>query len=328
MAYIAQGIDTALLPTGVSVNPIRKILVVVDPTAEFHPAVLKATILARKLNAAVELYVCETTARRERRLAASNKANTPAIDVPAWLESVAQPLRSQGLQVNTCVEVGQSLHTAILAHLRRGDADLLVKDTHHHSLARRTFLTNTDWQLIRGCPVPLLLVKPKPWAEVSDRMRVVVAVDPTHVNDKPPLFDNRLLEHAAAFRQLLQAELHIVHAYLPASFVAAGMDATVVATATEQELESLRVSRLRQVTELAREYDVPAANVHVELGSAVDQLPEAVSQLGAALIVMGAIARHAVERALLGSTAEDVLERLPSDVLVVKPLDFAELLPF
>jgi universal stress protein E len=43
---------------------------------------------------------------------------------------------------------------------------------------------------------------------------------------------------------------------------------------------------------------------------------------------MGAIARSGLRRALIGSTAERVLESLPCDVLVVKPQDFAQNLPF
>lgn len=39
-----------------------------------------------------------------------------------------------------------------------------IKDTHHHSLARRTFMTNTDWELILCCPSALLLTRAAPWA--------------------------------------------------------------------------------------------------------------------------------------------------------------------
>ncbi len=46
------------------------------------------------------------------------------------------------------------------------------------------------------------------------------------------------------------------------------------------------------------------------------------------IVVMGAIARSALKRVFIGSTAERVLETLPCDVLVVKPPDFAKNLPF
>ena len=73
-------------------------------------------------------------------------------------------LRARGLDVATETQCGDPLHLALVDRTKRTSADLVVKDTHHHSLAQRTVLTNTDWNLIRGCPVPLLLTKTRPWA--------------------------------------------------------------------------------------------------------------------------------------------------------------------
>jgi universal stress protein E len=42
---------------------------------------------------------------------------------------------------------------------------------------------------------------------------------------------------------------------------------------------------------------------------------------------MGAISRSRLEELFVGSTAERVLDRLACDVLVVKPLDFADQMP-
>jgi universal stress protein E len=43
---------------------------------------------------------------------------------------------------------------------------------------------------------------------------------------------------------------------------------------------------------------------------------------------MGAISRSRLRELFIGSTAERILDRLHCDVLVVKPGDFAEDLPF
>ena len=42
----------------------------------------------------------------------------------------------------------------------------------------------------------------------------------------------------------------------------------------------------------------------------------------AAIVVMGAVSRSGLRRAFIGNTAERVLDRLPCDVLVVKPPRF------
>ena len=55
-------------------------------------------------------------------------------------------------------EVGRvdPLHEALVDRVKRTSAELVINDTHRHTLAQRTLLTNTDWEVIRGCPVPLL----------------------------------------------------------------------------------------------------------------------------------------------------------------------------
>jgi hypothetical protein len=48
-------------------------------------------------------------------------------------------------------------------------------------------------------------------------------------------------------------------------------------------------------------------------------LPTVARSIKAQMVVMGAIARSRVDRLFLGSTAEQVLDALPCDVLMVKP---------
>jgi universal stress protein E len=211
----------------------------------------------------------------------------------------------------------------LLEHARRTSADLVVKDTHRHSLAKRTFLTNTDWQLIRGCPAPLLLTKAAPWAEVP---RILAAVDPGHVNDKPEILDHWIVEHAALFAQKLEGEMHVVHVYVPTAIVGTATIASPsMATAiTPEDLEIEERNRRQVVTSLVSEYNVPAERIHLELGGPAQVLPATAARINADVMAMGAIARSGLKRVFIGSTAEDVLERLPCDALIVKPPQFAE----
>jgi universal stress protein E len=66
----------------------------------------------------------------------------------------------------------------------------------------------------------------------------------------------------------------------------------------------------------------------LEQGSAADVIPRVVERLGADVLVMGAVSRSRLQELFVGSTAERVLDRIACDVLVVKPGDFLEKLPF
>ncbi len=289
----------------------------------------KAAALARRLGAAIELLICDTQRSREAHL----EGNLPPIgnallndNLNALLEQLAEPLRDDGLDVTTHLISGDPLYQAVNTWMRNSPADVVVKDTHHHSFAERAFATNTDWHLIRTCPVPLLLTKPKSWASPPVLM---AAVDPGHVHDVPLALDHRILDVAASMAKRLNAKLHAIHAYLPATIATAAvggmpsmMGLSAEALAAEQEL---RYSQIKQLTD---QYGIVDGNLHVDAGMAAEYIPRMAAGWHADIVVMGAIARSGLKRALMGSTAEHVLETLPCDVLVVKPTDFAQNLPF
>src|SRR5689334_15902368 len=109
-----------------SMNPIRNVLVIVDPTAASHPAVAKGALLARKFGARLELYACETKASREMRLAAHlrNQAEKPfVVNLKRILEDLAEPLRARGLDVDTETDSADPLHEALIARTKSTSAE-------------------------------------------------------------------------------------------------------------------------------------------------------------------------------------------------------------
>jgi universal stress protein E len=201
----------------------------------------------------------------------------------------------------------------------------VVKDTHHHTVAQRTFLTNTDWELIRGCPVPLLLVKPIPW---SPAHRIGAAVDPGHLDDKPRLLDRCILDEASRLGQQLGGELHAFHAYIPAAIVAASASMPpIIVDVPAEALAQEQQNQLKEVQALTSDYRVLPTNIHVEAGGVSEVLCRLAQQCKIDVMVMGAVSRSALKRILIGSTAETVLEHLPCDLMVVKGPNFADLLP-
>ena len=311
-------------------DPVRNILVIVDPTAREHPAVDKAALLAAQFHARLELFICDTKASREARLSEHSRTRPHEpylLNIKSLLETLASPLRQKGLDVTTETGYGDPLPGALIEKTRHSTAELVVKDTHHHSLARRTFITNTDWHLIRGCPLPLLLTKARKWAASP---KVLAAVDPGHVNDKPVMLDRCILDHAAAFAGKLRGELHVLHAYLPAAMIASATVATppMVAGISAEELKVEREAKLKELLALVADYHVSPDNIHLELGGPTQILPNFAEAMHADIATLGTIARSNLKRAFIGSTAEEVLERLPCDALIVKPPNFAEMLPF
>src|SRR5687767_2763098 len=113
-------------------DPLNSILVIVDPTAQQHPAIDKAALLAQKLGARLELYVCETKASREVRMAAhaAGASDRPfLVNLKAPLEQLARPIRARGIDVTTEIDCADPLHVALIDRVRRTTAGLVMKDT-------------------------------------------------------------------------------------------------------------------------------------------------------------------------------------------------------
>ncbi len=298
-------------------------MAVVDPTASSQPCLAKVEILARACNASIELFACDN----QGPTLSGPRANGSSARLDALLDSLAVPLRAAGIGVNCSSICAAPLHSAILRQAGLCNAGLIVKDTHHHPLVRRTFLTNTDWHLIRECEVPLLLTKAAPWKR---RPVLVAAVDPGHTNDKSETLDQAILNGAQAICVPLSGDLHIAHAFIPPSLRAAALTGTPPAWVPEpnEKLETEAAARLAKLKSMTVDLALDAENLHFEFGIPADALLRVVDVVAADILVIGAVSRNALDRVFIGATAERILEPLGCDVLVLKPPNFATDLPF
>lgn len=300
-------------------NAIRNILVIVDPVATHHPAVVKGALLAEKFGAKLALFSCNAELHPLKQVANGSAQSTVSLatELKDLLETFAVPLRERGLEVATDAICAAPLHAALLDHVKQTDADLIVKDTRHHTFARRTVFTNTDWELIRGLSASLLLTKPSTWSRLPT---ILAAVDPAHEHDKPALLDHCILDHATQFAQRLGGKLHVIHAYAcKVPVIAPIVAGPVFAPGISPEaIAAEHAAKLKTLGKLANEYSLSPANIHLEVGGVRGSICNVASQVRADVVVMGAVSRNGLARAFIGNTAEEVLERLPCDALIVK----------
>jgi universal stress protein E len=185
----------------------------------------------------------------------------------------------------------------------------VAKDTHHHNVLQRTLLTQTDWHLIRKCPAPLLLVKDR---KLAVEPNVLAAVDPVNEHDKPAALDDRIFHFGAELAAVVRGHLHVVHAF------AAPMGVELPPDVREVLAEEHR----KAMREFLDSHPVVAEQAYLYEGLAHECLQQAAKDHAADFVVMGAVARSGLKRLFIGSTAERVLDRLPCDLVIIKPLGF------
>ena len=293
------------------------------PTHELR----KAAEVARAAGASVELFHAieepdpavaypQTATRQaieQRRAAVVAKSR-------ARLELFARKVLD-GIKTTCTAEWAYPPYDAIVRRVHVTRADLVVAAARGHRFGARLLLRNTDWELIRHCPVPLLLVKAgRPYTHPV----IVAALDPFHAHARPADLDGRLLNAATHFAQLLQGTVHVFHAYTPVINVdPASVSAAPLTVLTPQAEEAHREEIVAVIEEMAKSAGIPGSRCHVKMGDVVTQLSAATQRTRAGLVVMGAVSRTALARLFIGNTAERALDHLSCDVLVVKPRGFA-----
>lgn len=223
------------------------------------------------------------------------------------LEAVAGQLRAAGYRVHAEIVWGFPRYEQISRKAVEHHVDLVIQHTRPYSKLARAFLTNDSWQLVRYCPKPLLLAKDRSWKE---KPVILAGVDPVHAHHKPLRLDHKIIDAALAAGGHLEGTVHVLHAYAEAGQPFALPEVVLQAHS-------------RAFEELLADYSLQADHCHLVDESPVFALQRYESKLVADIIVMGALSRSRLSDALIGNTAEKVLDYLEADVLVIKPQSIA-----
>ncbi len=294
---------------------IRRILVAIrDLDRPSRGALHKAASLARASRARVELF-------HALDLPATGD-NTPPkpSNLGRRLERLTHIAAFTGLRVQTHIERDYPPHEAIVRRAVSTRADLVIATVRHHVAGSRLLLHNTDWELIRQCPCPLLLAKSPRAYKASI---ILTAVDPFHAHAKPANLDAALLRTAAGLAQTLKGSVHVFHSYMPLVNLMPVPMIPAIPAGLPPEVEELHGDQIaRAFNQLANSAGIAPALRHLQMGHVATQMQALVKRLGVQIVVMGALSRSGLRRIFIGNTAERVLDSLSCDILVVKPRGF------
>ena len=154
-------------------------------------------------------------------------------------------------------------------------------------------------------------------------------MDPLHERDKPADLDNRILRTAIDLCTPLGGDVHAFHAFDVSAALAVSTDsmAMPVALPITEFAAAIRANHTDAVARLCAAHGIPPERTHVEEGSTRQSLLTLTDRLRADAVVMGAISRSGLKGLFVGNTAEDVLDRLHCDLVIVKPDGFKPALP-
>ncbi|MFJ4371120.1 universal stress protein [Pseudomonas japonica] len=270
---------------------VRSILVVLDPDHAHSRALTRAKLIAGATGARLHLLMCD---RKH--------------DHSALLSLLTSQLHDDGYDNVTFEQAWHdTLHDSIINVQQAEGCDLVIKEHRPDNPLKKALLTPSDWKLLRLCPAAVLMVKTeRPWAGGV----ILAAVDVGNHDQDHRVLHGDIIDHGYAIAGLAKGDLHVISAH-PSPMLSA-------ADPVYQLKETIEQRYREECAAFQAEFDISDERLHVAEGPADVLIPYTASKLDAVVTVIGTVARSGITGALIGNTAEVVLDSLESDVLVLK----------
>lgn len=296
----------------------QKILAVVDPTTEDQKALKRAIELARKTGASITAFLTiydfsyEMTtmlSSDEREAMRQSVIN----DRKQWLQSLLLELSTGEISIDCQVIWHNRPFEQIIEQVVNNGYDIVIKGTHQHDKLKSVIFTPTDWHILRKCPCPVLLVKEHLW---PDNGNIVAALNIGSDEEEHNLLNEKITAEAKQLTKVMNANLHLVNSY-------PGTPVNIAIEIPEFNASDYNRSMLKHhetaMQNHAQVFNIAKENTHIKEGLPEDVIQNIANELDAELVILGTVGRTGLSAALIGNTAEHVIDRLNCDVLALKP---------
>lgn len=303
-------------------SQFSKLLVVIDPAEDNQKALSRALHLASCIaDCKVTLFLTIYDFSYEMTTMLSpierdSMRNAVIQDRKDWLNELVVEAEGVNSLIDIIVVWHNRPYESIIRTVIEGEFDLVVKATHEHDILKSVIFTPTDWHLLRKCPCSVLLVKEHKWPEHGQILGAVNAgtddIDHIKLNDS-------IVEHAHYMSDLLNADVNLVNAFPPTPM---NIAVEIPEFDVTEYQNSMQEHHNTAIQKFAKQHGVPMENVYCEEGMPEDVIPKISEQIDAELVVIGTVGRSGLSAALIGNTAEHVIDNIDCDLLALKPPGF------
>ena len=277
-------------------------LVVLDRSSSDPVVLSKAARLARRFGARLELFLCDAEHayflkhdyESSRNDAVTHEYIALAV---AYLTGLRASPSLQGIDVSVSAACESPLYEGIVHKVLQSRPDLVIKHASGvHSRAQAAFDPN-DWQLMRKCPVTLLMTRGRGW---HTHPRFAAAVD-VSTEETEGLASN-ILETSQTLSAAHGCETDVLY--------------SEPGTAATPETQNAHAEALRK---LAQQCHVDVNAVRILRGEPERTLPAALLEGRYDVLTMGALTHRPGVTTLVGTLTSKLVDAADCDFVLVKP---------
>lgn len=223
------------------------------------------------------------------------------------MESFLANLELDDVTVKIDVVWDNSLERWVKARCEQRSFDVVFKSGNR---SESLFYTPTDWQLMRYCPDPVLIVGNKPWREKGV---ILAALDLSATDENSIRLNEDILKQSMDIAKATNSELHGCYSMsIPKALTDLDViDPDAYEAKVKKKLDPV-ISHLLNTTGLNQD------KLHLLRGKPAKEICSISHKIGSDLVVIGNKTSVSLRGRLLGNTAENVLHKINADVLVIK----------
>jgi len=302
----------------------KNILVVIDPTTDEQKALKRAIELASKIkannadsqiNITAFFSIFDFSYEMTTILSGDERDSMRQMVIKEkqqWLDELISAANPQ-IDITSKVVWHNRPFEAIINQVIEHKFDLVIKGTHQHDKFKSVVFTPTDWHILRKCPCPVLLVKEHEWPQQG---KILAALNVGSDEEEHLSLNKTITTQAKNIAQLIDANVHLVNSY-PGTPVNIAIE--IPEFDASEYNSAMQKHHKEAMAQHANSFDVPVDNTYVEEGLPESVIENVALRIDAELVILGTVGRTGISAALIGNTAEHVIDQLNCDVLALKP---------
>lgn len=290
--------------------PIKTLLVVLQPGREEQPAWLQAQAWARVLGAHLEVLLLVQPDTHEAEPAPGQESASARAAEAAHRPWLDQLLREGPRGAGATLVATRHWAETVLHECSRLEADLLMIGQYPEG-------AQPDLKpLLRKLPAPLFIARHE---RAPRRFAAALGLGADDVAHR--LVNQAALEHLVALVMKFQGEARVLSALPNPVELVPLMGDAYAASYVSTDLEAAYRENL---TEQITKFGLAPTALQVQAGRPDQVLPDLVRSEHVDCLIIGTVCRTGFAAFWLGNTAEDVLPRVDSDVLLLRPQDYVD----
>lgn len=291
---------------------MRELLVVADQSGNNNPAFMHALEIAKNTGAKIEFvgFVHAAGVDSSEILSQSEKRRVHhkfIDDKQAQIDEFLAGIDLADVKVNSDVVWERSFERWVTTRCKQKSFDMIFKTGHR---TESTSHAPSDWQLMRHCPDPVMIVGNKPWEEGGI---ILAALDLGSSKDEALKLNEEILRYSFILAKATNSEVHACYSIsMPTALTDLDFfDGEGYEKRMKDSIDPI-------IARLINDGGLNKDTLHLVSGKPAKEILRIAGKIDSDVIVMGNKTQVSLRGRILGNTVKNILHTAQSDVVVVK----------